>query len=241
MRFAILGDVHGNLEALEAVLADIEGQSVDEIDFLGDVVGYGAHPAECLDRVLETARVCVAGNHDWAVVGKTAFERFNKYSKQTIIWTADRIDFREKKALASWPLTAKIDDIFLVHASPLSPESWHYIRDKTGIGAQFDAFDGRICFIGHTHVPAVWASDDSVTDIAPNMALALDVGVRHIVNIGSVGQPRDRDPRACYVVFDEADYSVTFRRVKYDIASAAKAITDAGLPEYLAERLFLGK
>ncbi len=242
MRIAVLGDIHGNILALESVLSDIKDRAIDEVVFVGDAVGYGANPVECLDTVLESMKIRVAGNHDFGAVGKVGVNRFNKKAKAAIEWTATKLDYAGKMAIASMPLTAKLgEDIKFVHASPLSPESWHYIRNRTGIGNQFAAFGERICFIGHTHVPAVWCSDGSEREIAKDGdSMPLDSALRYIVNVGSVGQPRDRDSRSCYVIYDDEARSVVFRRVEYDIESAAKRIVDAGLPEYLALRLFKG-
>jgi diadenosine tetraphosphatase ApaH/serine/threonine PP2A family protein phosphatase len=240
VRYAVLSDIHGNLEALRAVLADAADRA-DDMLCLGDVVGYGADPGPCVDLIGERARAVVAGNHEHAVIGRMDLTWFNRYARAAAEWTRERLDADCAAYLGALPLRATVDDATLVHASPRQPQEWDYlVTEEDGLAA-FAAFDTRLCFVGHSHVPAMWSLGSSGPDYARgDVGLTLDAGRRYIVNVGSVGQPRDRDPRAAYAIWDVDARQITVRRVAYDVATARAKIEEAGLPRFLADRLVAG-
>ena len=241
MRYAVLSDVHGNLEALRAVLADAS-ERTDAVLCLGDVVGYGADPAACIDVVGERCQAVVAGNHERAVTGRLDLEWFNPYARAAAEWTHERLGADAKAWLDGLPVVTEIDDATLVHASPAGPEEWEYLISAEDGYAAFGAFATRLCFVGHSHIPRVWSSGSWGRDWEPHPEeRVLEAGCRYIINVGSVGQPRDRDPRAAYVVWDTTDRRVAMRRVAYDVGAARAKIVAAGLPRFLADRLGEGR
>jgi len=240
VRYAVLSDIHGNLEALRAVLHDAEDRT-DDVLCLGDVVGYGADPIACVDLVGTRARAVVAGNHEYAVTGRMDLAWFNPYARAAAEWTRERLEQDCAGYLAALPVVAEIDEATLVHASPRQPDEWDYLVTADDGFLAFEAFATRVCFVGHSHVPAVWSLGSSGPDYERGaIDVRLDAGRRYIVNVGSVGQPRDRDPRAAYAVWDTDARRITVRRVSYDIAGARVKIHAAGLPRFLADRLSAG-
>lgn len=241
MRYAVLSDVHGNLEALRAVLADAADQS-DAVLCLGDVVGYGADPEACVDLVGERCSAVVGGNHERAVTGRLDLEWFNPYARAAAEWTRARLDGDAQAWLDGLPLVREVEEATLAHASPAGPEEWDYLVSAEDGFAVFGAFTTRLCFVGHSHIPRVWSSGSWGRDWEPHPeAIAVETGCRYIVNVGSVGQPRDRDPRAAYALWDADDRRITIRRVAYDVAAARAKIVAAGLPRFLADRLGDGR
>jgi len=238
VRAAIISDIHSNLPALEKVFEDIDNRGADEIFCLGDIVGYGANPRECLALIRERCTKVVAGNHDWGVVGKADLSRFSSSARIAAEWTADVLEFDERKYMAELPLKIELGDVCLVHASPREPASWEYLNFKSMLPGQFASFNGKICFVGHSHKPLMW--NDFGEKIIPDnrTAVRLDEGTRYFVNAGSVGQPRDGDPRTGYILFNDATSELTFFRLNYDIEKASDAVQKAGLPEKLASRLY---
>jgi diadenosine tetraphosphatase ApaH/serine/threonine PP2A family protein phosphatase len=240
VRYAVLSDVHGNLEALQAVLADAATHA-DDILCLGDVVGYGADPGPCVDLIGNRARAVVAGNHEHAVIGRLDLSWFNRHARAAAEWTREQIDDGCTAYLDALPLTAEVGDATLVHASPRQPDEWEYLVSLGDGLAAFAAFATRLCFVGHSHVPGVWSLGSSGPDHERgDVDVTLDAGRRYIVNVGSVGQPRDRDPRAAYALWDVEGRRVTVRRVAYDVDTARGKIYSAGLPRILADRLAAG-
>jgi diadenosine tetraphosphatase ApaH/serine/threonine PP2A family protein phosphatase len=247
VRYAVLSDVHGNLEALSAVLDDAAGEGARGILCLGDVVGYGADPVPCIERLGERAARMVAGNHEHGALGKLDLRWFNSAAREAAVWTGGQLGADHAAYLCSLELRDTIGEATCVHASPRRPEEWDYlISDEDGFRA-FGDFETRVCFVGHSHRPAVWSlgsggpdHEDLAGPTSHGRRIAFHDGRRYIVNVGSVGQPRDRDPRAAYVLWDEEERRVTVRRVTYDHKAAAAKILAAGLPRVLAERLALG-
>lgn len=240
MKYAILSDVHGNLEALRAVLDDAAGRA-DAVLCLGDAVGYGADPAACVELLATRARGFVAGNHEYGVADRLDLAWFNRWARAAAEWTRERLDDDHRAWLATLPLTLEIGDATLVHASPAQPDEWDYlVTAEDGWGA-FAHFATRWCFVGHSHVPGVWSLGSSGPDYEPAPGgVVSERGRRYIVNVGSVGQPRDRDPRAAYGLWDVEAGRVEIRRVAYDVATARRKIEAAGLPRFLADRLVVG-
>jgi diadenosine tetraphosphatase ApaH/serine/threonine PP2A family protein phosphatase len=241
MSIVLISDIHGNLEALDAVLAEAEKRHPKRMICLGDVVGYGASPNECLDRVRDRCDLILLGNHDAASSGGPEAARFNIYARVAAEWTAKTLRRENREFLQRLPLTSSEGGFFCVHASPACPRDWEYLLDRFDAEPQFHYFEEPVCFIGHTHQPAVFLSDPSGCRSLPLADLTLEPGRRYIVNVGSVGQPRDHDPRACFVIYHEGPGTVEYARVPYDVAGAQAKIRAAQLPEVLASRLATGE
>lgn len=243
MKYAILGDIHSNLCALQAVLAAIEGEGVDRIVSVGDVVGYGAAPREAIQLLRELGVTVVKGNHDAACVGEIDPAYFNPYARAAVDWTVTRLDRNELDWLAALPLVAEFEHCLVAHGTLAQPERFDYIQCVADAEPSLEELTRPVCFVGHTHVPvSIMRLVEDPTRTCYTMDPVLDLAeVRGvIVNVGSVGQPRDEDSRAAYGLLDTDEGSVTIRRVEYDIEREAERIRAAGLPGMLAERLFLG-
>jgi diadenosine tetraphosphatase ApaH/serine/threonine PP2A family protein phosphatase len=242
MVYGLISDIHANREAFEAVLAELAG--VDAYLCLGDVVGYGPDPVACLQRLRELPGLaCVAGNHDLAAVGRYDLEWFNPYARAAVEWTAEQLTPDDESYLGSLPLQSEAAGVTLVHGS--LPEPMDYIIDPRAALVCFQAMPGRICFVGHTHVAEYYRQDGrrllpEQLPLYQGGRVAFEAGRRYIVNIGSVGQPRDGNPAASCGLFDPESESVEVRRVGYDIAAVQRKMRKARLPEYLAERLTRG-
>lgn len=240
MRVAVLSDIHANLPALDAVLGALG--EVDAVWQLGDVVGYGPHPDEVVARLREIGAAGVRGNHDVAALGILDMEWFNPAARRAVEWTARRISPETRAWLAGLPERAELGEMTLVHGSPRDP-TWEYITTTPDARANLAAFATPYCFYGHTHVPAAWRQDDGrVEPLGPShgSVLSLD-GRRLLINPGSVGQPRDDDPRASALVLDTEARRVTWHRVAYPIATTQADIRAVGLPGWLADRLADGR
>jgi diadenosine tetraphosphatase ApaH/serine/threonine PP2A family protein phosphatase len=239
MRVAVLSDIHSNLVALEAVLGAVG--SVDAFWVLGDTVGYGPDPDGVVDRLRSLGAVAVKGNHDAAAVGGDEIEWFNPDARAAIEWTRRRIATTTRDWLAGLPVRRTEQHHLLVHGSPREP-IWEYVVSVPIARANLASMEERICLHGHTHVPMVYAEHDGrVEAIAPRTGSSFHTGGRRaLVNPGSVGQPRDGDPAASFLVVDMDAELCTWQRVAYDIAAVMTAMADAGLPRRLAERLSYG-
>jgi diadenosine tetraphosphatase ApaH/serine/threonine PP2A family protein phosphatase len=245
MRCAFISDIHGNLEALLAVLADIKHKNIKDIFCLGDTVGYGADPAQCLAEVSGLTDQVVAGNHDHGAVGLLDLSSFNLNARKAAEWTEKKLTSGERDLLKKLPLDLKAaiqgNEMLMVHSTPNKPEDWHYILSLDEAEYQFEKFGERLCFVGHSHQPIFWECDaHGKCRIAGREYVHLEKDRRYIINVGSVGQPRDGDPRASYAICDGERREVAIRRVEYDIKSAQEKIIRAGLPVRLAERLATG-
>ncbi len=292
MRYAILSDVHGNGEALRAVFADIDrisaerGVRIDQIWCLGDVVGYGPEPSECVQRIRARTDICIPGNHDWAVVGKLDLQDFSGTAAESAEWTREHLQPDERVYLKSLPQVTRVGDFTLAHGSPTNP-IWEYLITPAVAAPNFAAFDTLFCVVGHTHLPTIFLQPASERVVAAAVAspvtraqqqLAMSLpggpswsmmehavqddrhqrdwdqcerlmpapglwvlppGYRAIINPGSVGQPRDGDPRASYVVYDSS-LGFEFRRVAYNIGATQRKIREKGLSAQLAARLSKG-
>ena len=227
------------------MLADAAGEGALSVLCLGDLVGYGADPVACVETVGERASAMVAGNHEHGALGLLDLRWFNPSARAAAQWTGEQLDDGHRGFLTDLPLIRTIEDATLVHASPRSPEEWDYLVSEEDGLQVFGDFETRLCFIGHSHLPGVWSVGSGGPDHngrldRPEAQVRLDDGRRYLVNVGSVGQPRDRDPRACYAIWDREARSVTIRRVVYDHRAAAAKILAAGLPRALADRLANG-
>lgn len=241
MRIAILSDIHGNSDAFRKVIEYLKEESHDKIVILGDIVGYGAEPDICLDLARELTDNIVAGNHDYGVAGLTSLDYFNDYAKVAIEWTRKRLHTDHIGFLRGLPLSFNLGGILFLHSSPDEPSEWNYIFDWQFAMLQFKYFGEDVLFVGHTHIPAIWVENGSPLFVVPNETIELDRARRYIINVGSVGQPRDGDSRASFGIFDTDAWSFTNYRIDYDVISAYKKIKDANLPAFLAERLLIGR
>jgi diadenosine tetraphosphatase ApaH/serine/threonine PP2A family protein phosphatase len=240
VRIAVLSDIHGNLEALEAVLADADRSGADTLYSLGDIVGYGPSPAACVELVRRRAAVSLTGNHDAAVVGLTPLDEFNEFARWAVMWTMSHLEPEQMKYLRSLPYVHRKPEFVLVHASPVEPERWHYIHGMADVDECFAAFKERLCFVGHSHRPGVYAIGEEGRVERHGAGERLLPGLRYLTNVGSVGQPRDRDPRASYVVYDSSGEHIEVRRVVYPVAKTQERMRAAGIPAFLIDRLGSG-
>jgi diadenosine tetraphosphatase ApaH/serine/threonine PP2A family protein phosphatase len=249
MRYAVLSDIHSNLEALTAVLGALASERIDRYLCLGDVTGYGADPGACLERLQACEAVVVGGNHDAACVGRLELGWFNEAARAAVVWTRDQLSFTDLDWLRRLPLVETVEPFTLVHGSLRRPERFEYLVDLAQIADTLAACRTLMCLAGHTHVPCVVEYDRArrtVVRVLTNaeglaeVAYREDAAVRYFVNPGSVGQPRDGDPRASVAVIDTEERRLSFRRVGYDVAAAAAKIRRAGLPGLLADRLAVG-
>lgn len=241
MRHALVSDVHGNLEALDAVLADLATREVADVACLGDFVGYGASPDDCIERLRGRVAVALLGNHDEAVLHPETLVRFHPVAAEAARWTRDALSAEHLAWLATLPLSCVWHGARLVHASPIAPERWTYLQDADDAAQQFPGYAESLCFVGHTHAPVVFVwTPDELTRAVHEPFVTLRPGARHLVVVPSVGQPRDHDPRAGYLIWDDAAGTVECVRVAYDVDGAAARIRGAGLPPRLADRLAHG-
>jgi diadenosine tetraphosphatase ApaH/serine/threonine PP2A family protein phosphatase len=246
MRIAVLTDIHGNREAFEAVLADVAAHGVDRIALLGDIVGYGADPVWCCDRATDLVAggaICVRGNHDNAASG--AVEAMSRLAGRAMDWTRDQLGDRHVDFLAGLPLTAEAEGVLFVHASAGDPGAWSYVTSDTRAAPSFRATTARLILCGHVHVPLLASCDIGgvVREQAfrPGLPIPLIPSRRWLAVVGSVGQPRDGVAQAAWALVDTGKQELTFRRMPYDAAGAAKKVREAGLPEELAVRLLVGR
>ncbi len=244
MRCAIVGDIHGNLAAFKAVLEHIEVKGgVDEIWCLGDVVGYGPEPHECLEILRTYNHLCVAGNHDWAAVDKIDTLDFNPDAAQACHWTTEQLTPEDVDYLENLPLTLCRGDFTLVHGSPRQP-IWEYVLSVSVAQDNFASFETSFCLIGHSHIPLVFECVDENLCVSNRLPAGsgLELGEhRLIINPGSVGQPRDGDPRASYILYDGEARIIYHYRIKYDIAATQRKMAEWGLPLPLIMRLSFGR
>ena len=244
MRYAVISDIHSNLEALTAFLKAAENLDIDKTICLGDIVGYNANPNECIELLREREVHCLLGNHDSRVVGFEDPADFNLHASEAVYWTRDAISQENLTFLTNLPRN------FLVNNKFLAVHGWvndtdRYIMGQRDAERNFALMVEKkatlgLCFFGHTHVPVAYAMKGEELSVVTENPFKLEKGVRYLVNPGSIGQPRDRDPRASFLVYDAKKKKVTFHRVDYDIHATTEKILAAGLPERLAERLKLG-
>ena len=232
MRIAIISDIHANLEALTSAIREIDRSDVNQVVCLGDVVGYGANPNECLDLVRNRCGNILLGNHDAAAVDLDEAEYFNPNARIAAAWTNKQLSDENRDYLAARPLSARLSDVLFVHASPCNPRNWEYILYVEEAMQAFRCFTEPLCFVGHTHVPAFFSEDSK--------SGRLKKDARALINVGSVGQPRDGNPELGFGILDTDAWEFKQVRAAYDVDGAAGKIREAGLPKQLAERLYRG-
>jgi predicted phosphodiesterase len=233
MRIAIISDIHSNVEALETSLDLIRQHKVDEIICLGDIIGYGANPNECIDLVRQATHHVLLGNHDEAAIELSKTEYFNPFARIAAEWTNGVLTEENAAYVRSLPFTIERNGLMFVHSSPYEPEEWHYILSPVDAQFNFTYFSAPVCFVGHSHVPGIFCEDIWTQEVVP--------GKKFIVNVGSIGQPRDNDWRSSFGIFDTEQWTYENFRSEYDVNSAAEKIRKAGLPKALADRLLVGR
>ena len=242
MKIALISDIHSNLEALTSVIKQIEKLHIDEIYCLGDVIGYGCEPSACLDIIDKVASVKLMGNHEAVLLGLISTESYTETARISSNWTKSNLSDKDLAIISTFKMTYSTEDMLLVHASPFEPEKWHYILTPGEASLAFDKLNKPLCFYGHTHVPIIFSE---VPNDLPHKKTAHnfdpDEESRYLVNVGSVGQPRDNDPRACFATYDTEFKEVCFYRNEYDISTVQAKMTEAELPDLLIERLAVGR
>jgi diadenosine tetraphosphatase ApaH/serine/threonine PP2A family protein phosphatase len=242
VKYGIFSDIHGNLEALEAVLLLLRREGATRFICLGDLVGYGADPNACVEAVRQLKARVVAGNHDLGAIQRVAISRFNSAAQQALFWTREQLTRNNRLYLENLPLTDTLEPLHLVHASPSAPDRWEYIFTVREAEDEIGSFTESACLVGHSHYPfAVECPNGSPCRLIRPDAVRLDPAAKYVINAGSVGQPRDGDPRACCLLYDVGAATLTYHRVTYDVGTAQQKIRAAGLPEYLASRLGSGR
>jgi len=240
MKFAIIADIHANLEALEVVLADAKAEKCTHYACLGDVVGYNANPKECLDIVRTMGMPCVKGNHDEYCSVDINLDGFNPQAAEAVQWTRQQLTDEDRQWLRDLKYLRLVGNFTIVHSTLDGPQRWGYVFDKLAAAASFTYQNTSLCFFGHTHVPVAFIRD-SVVRGGTYSKFKIEPGRKYFINVGSVGQSRDGVAKATYVIYDMTEGTVDLRRLDYDIPKTQAKIRAAGLPERLAERLALGK
>lgn len=242
MKFGILADVHGNSEALETVVRVLRDKGATRFMCCGDIVGYGPDPNRCIETIRGMDCACVAGNHDYAAVGSIPIRDFQSAAANAIRWTRDQLTESSRLYLENLPLTCREEPLFIVHASPSAPGAWEYVLTLREAVREMERCEDHVCVVGHSHRPLVIERlpgkaarllHEDVFDIQP--------GAKYFINAGSVGQPRDGDPRACALLYDAGNRSMTRLRIAYDVAAVQVKMRAAGLPEFVASRLETGR
>jgi len=241
VRYLVMSDIHANLPALDAVLANSPPH--DAVICLGDLVGYGPNPNECIERVREFVCTCLSGNHDWAVLGKLDLHSFNRDARAANEWTREALTPRSAEYLRTLPPRAELDGVTVVHASPREP-IWEYVLDARVALANFEHFSTPICLIGHSHIPLLYVLDDEGERCTGSILESSDQVVldshRAMLNPGSVGQPRDGDPRASYAILDMDEWTWEVHRVTYPVHEVQAQMRACKLPSRLVDRLAIG-
>lgn len=240
LKYGILSDVHGNRDALEAVLEAFEEEGVEQRICLGDLVGYGAEPRECIQLIQDHCDVVVAGNHDFAVLDRISTNYFNIFAQESTSWTRYHLSESDRSYLNDLGLVHHHNGLSVVHGTLYSPELFDYIQTSYDAHLSMDVLPGTICFLGHSHVPITFIQK-KVIYYSLDPETVIDPKAKYIVNVGSVGQPRDNNPKAAYAVYDSAEGVVRIKRVRYDVERAVRKIRKAGLPAVLGERLRHGR
>ncbi len=242
MRYGIFSDIHSNLEALDAVSEAYRKEEIDKYLCVGDVVGYAANPKECIEKIRTLAMITVAGNHDWASANLFSTDYFNPLAKEAISWTQRNLDEQDIYFLEHLTLIYKNEDLTMVHGTLDGPGDFNYMNDGYIASKTFELLETDICFVGHTHVPGVFIkSKNSHIEYREGSNIDIKEDSKYIINVGSVGQPRDGNPEATYCIYDTDKKNVQIKRISYDIQAARKKIIAGGLPGFLGDRLLIGR
>jgi putative phosphoesterase len=241
MRYGIFSDVHSNLEAFEVALKFYEKERIDKFIFCGDIIGYGADPRQCLSLLKSLNPICVSGNHDWAAINKFNLNYFNPYARQALIWTKEELTASDLNYLGTFSLTHKEDNFICVHGSLDNPAQFNYIIYSYEARRSFSLLRRQIIFVGHSHRREAFCLENNKISYLNDAKIKIKPKAKYIINDGSVGQPRDGDPRLSVCVYDSDEKVVIFKRLEYNIKKAADKILAKGLSDMLAIRLFQGK
>jgi len=242
VKIGIYSDVHSNLEALETVLEALDRERVDRTLCLGDLVGYGPNPNECVTRVMQSADDILAGNHDHAALGLLSLRDFNNSAAEAMEWTWDVLTPVSAEFLGRLPLTVHLGKTMAVHATPDAPEEWNYIQKEADIVRNMEILETHVCFIGHSHIPVVFVRNEKGEILIQDASeIRIREGSSYLINVGSVGQPRDGDPRAAYGIFDTEERCFRLKRLNYPVDRVQKKMVAEGLPKMLIERLGFGQ
>lgn len=241
MKYAILGDIHSNLEALQAVLNDADEQGVTHFACTGDVVGYNADPKTCLKIIRNLDCRIVQGNHDYYAGCNESMDLFTPVAQKSIYWTRKQLSVLDRKFLRTLPLIVDVENFTMVHSSLSGPHRWNYIFKQNAAADHFLNQFNNVCFFGHTHVPLAFVRGENDIEKGFYDVLTIREGFQYLINVGSVGQPRDRNPKSAYAIYDLDAQTVTMRRIEYDMPTAQKKIRKAGLPFRNALRLDHGR
>lgn len=238
--YAIFSDIHGNLEALNAVLNDARAKGVTHYTCLGDVVGYNANPAECLEQIQKLNCISVSGNHDYFCSFDADLTGFHPVVTDAINWSRQQLTVEQQQFLADLKLVERVENFTTVHSTLDMPEMWGYVVEELEAEASFNYQATTACFCGHTHIPMVFEKGRTIISGSYSI-LKTNPGQKYLINVGSIGQPRDGDSRSSYAIYNLETKEVELRRVSYDIAATQAKIRKAGLPERLALRLAIGR
>jgi predicted phosphodiesterase len=242
MRYGIFSDIHSNLEALEAVIQAYKKEAIDAYLCVGDVIGYAANPKECIDKIEAIAMITIAGNHDCASIDLFSVEYFNPVAKEAISWTKRSLREDDRDFLGTLKLVYQNEDLTLVHGTLGNPSEFYYMIDSYAARETFELLRTDVCFVGHSHVAGVFIKDkDNRLCYRQDSRIDILEGNKYILNVGSVGQPRDGNPKAAYCIYDTEKKEIQIKRTAYDIQASREKIIDAGLHRSLADRLILGR
>lgn len=242
LRIGIYSDVHANIEALDAVLEALDKEKVDRTLCLGDLVGYGPDPNACVEKVMRNADEILAGNHDQAAVGLVPLSDFNDNAAEALEWTCRILSDQAAEFLCRLPLTVREGELTAVHATPDAPQEWNYILKKSDIIRNLTVQETPLCFFGHSHIPMAFIRDgEGHIIIREANDIRFQKGWKYLVNVGSVGQPRDGDPRAAYGILDTEADTFQLKRQTYPVDRVQKKMIDENLPEALIQRLAVGQ
>ena len=242
MRYGFFSDVHSNLEALRAVAEDFQKEKLEKIFFLGDAVGYGPDPNECVELIQKLCTKPLMGNHDYAALDMMETSWFNQYAREAIEWTKDKLNEDNFQILSDYVMDNRFQIFHMVHSTPKDPQSWDYIFDLDEAEENFDFFQARICLVGHSHRPFIIKKyNDKHCFLHEDNSVKIENEFKYLINIGAVGQPRDGDNRACYLIYDDEEKVARLKRVSYDIKKTQNKMKKAKLPQFLIERLYYGR
>ncbi|MFA5272224.1 MAG: metallophosphoesterase family protein [Candidatus Omnitrophota bacterium] len=240
MRYAIFSDIHGNLEAFQEALKFYKQERIDRFIFLGDIVGYGVNPKEVIALLKEINPVSIAGNHDWGVTNRLSGEHFNEYAEAALVWTKQIITEKEIKYINTFPLTYEEDNFFCVHGTLNDPQNFNYLSGINEARVNFLLLKQQILFVGHSHKAQIYYANSGGVFFYPQSEVTIKNNEKYIINVGSIGQPRDRDRRLSFCIYDTEEKLARIVRLDYNISAAAEKIINARLPAMLSSRLFIG-
>lgn len=240
MKYAILGDIHANLHALDTVLADAEKEGVTDFVCIGDLIGYNAFPSECLEKIRALGAPTVMGNHDYYGSREDELVGFHPMAAEVITWTRNQLSEEQKEWLRSLPYSTRVETFTMVHSTLDNPHKWGYVLDRYDAESNFNYQTTSVCFYGHTHIPIAFEKGDEIRS-GLYSKIKIKPGRKYFINVGSVGQPRDGDPRAAYAIYDMMNNTIELKRLEYNLSGAQEKILQAGLPNKVAARLATGR